>query len=62
MSFTRGLNVNLPSRVIEEILGKALNFGQWAQGMMAQVLIVYFVMAVAISVVARQEDQRGPRT
>jgi len=39
-----------------------LNFGQWAQGMMAQVLIVYFVMAVAISVVARQENQRGPRT
>jgi putative tricarboxylic transport membrane protein len=61
-SFTRGLNVNLPSRVIEEILGKALNFGQWAEGMMAQVLIVYFVMAGAISVVARQEDQRGPRT
>jgi hypothetical protein len=48
--------------VIEEILGKALNFGQWAQGMMTQVLIVYFVMAVAISVVARQENQRGPRT
>jgi putative tricarboxylic transport membrane protein len=61
-SFTRGLNVNLPSRLIEEIIGKFLNFGQWAQGMMAQVLIVYFVMAVAISVVARQEDQRGLKT
>jgi putative tricarboxylic transport membrane protein len=61
-SFTRGLNVNLPSRLIEEIIGKFLNFGQWAQGMMAQVLIVYFVMAVAISVVARQEEQRGLKT
>jgi len=61
-SFTRGLNVNLPSRLIEEIIGKFLNFGQWAQGMMAQALIVYFVMAVAISVVARQEEQRGLKT
>jgi hypothetical protein len=61
-SFTRGLNVNLPARLIEEILGKVLNFGEWAQGMIAQVLLVYCVMAVAISVVARQEDQRGRRT